>query len=172
MILKTTGLKKSHKDSLSKVTSVAAVRRCFQKFHSIHRKHLCWSLFLIKLQALQPATLFKRYFNTDVFLLILRIFCEQLFYRTLPVAAFDQFEQVSLSNGSVMGIYQSSLVNQEHNMQCFLLKNFVDPVRVHYSHIVSRNHSNTLFIDLTCRKQKLVQNKALQQKLFVLILGF
>ena len=119
------------------------------------------------MQALQLATLFKRYFNTDIFLLILQIFCEQLFYRTLPVAAF-----VSLSNDSVMGIYRSSLVNQEHNMECFLLKNFVDPVRVHYLHIVSRNHSNTLFIDLTCRKQKLVQSKALQQRLFVLILGF
>ena len=30
-------------------------------------KHLCWNIFLIKLQALSPATLLKRHSNTDVF---------------------------------------------------------------------------------------------------------
>ena len=33
--------------------------------------HLCWSLFLIKLKALRPATLLKRDSNAGVFLLIL-----------------------------------------------------------------------------------------------------
>ena len=37
-------------------------------------KHLCWSLFLIKLQALRPAALLTRDSNTGVFLWILRNF--------------------------------------------------------------------------------------------------
>ena len=37
-------------------------------------KHLCWSYFLIKLQASRPATLFKRDCNTGVLLWILRNF--------------------------------------------------------------------------------------------------
>ena len=32
------------------------------------RKHLCWSLSLIKFQALRPTILLKRDFNTGVFL--------------------------------------------------------------------------------------------------------
>ena len=46
-------------------------------------KHLCWSLFLIKLETLWPAVLFqlwpKRDFNTDVLLWILQNFYEQHF---------------------------------------------------------------------------------------------
>ena len=42
-------------------------------------KHLYWSLFLLKLQALRPTTLFKRDSNTGVFLWILRNFVEWLF---------------------------------------------------------------------------------------------
>ena len=56
-------------------------------------------------------------------------------------------------------------------MGWFLLKRFVDLVRVCYLHIIVRNHS-ACFHWLTCRKEKLVQGKALQQRLFVLILGF
>ena len=40
------------------------VLRNFPKFTG---KHVCWNLFLIKLLTLEPATLFKRDFNTDVF---------------------------------------------------------------------------------------------------------
>ena len=32
-----------------------------------HRKHLCYSLFLIKLQTFRPATLLKRNFNTQLY---------------------------------------------------------------------------------------------------------
>ena len=39
-----------------------------KKFANLTGKHLCWSLFLIKLQAFRPATLLKRDFNTGVFL--------------------------------------------------------------------------------------------------------
>ena len=47
------------------------------------RKHMCWSLFLVKMQ---PTTLLKRDSNTGVFLWILEIFETSLFYRTPSVA--------------------------------------------------------------------------------------
>ena len=50
-------------------------------------KQLYWSLFLIKLQAWKTATLLKRDSNTCVFLWILQIFRNSLFYRTPAVAA-------------------------------------------------------------------------------------
>ena len=53
-------------------------------------KHLCWNLFLIKLQA-RPATLLKRDSNTGVSLWTLQKFLQNLFYRTSPVAASDPF---------------------------------------------------------------------------------
>ena len=39
-----------------------------RNFVSFTGKHLCWSLFLIDLQAFRPAALLKRNSNTDVFL--------------------------------------------------------------------------------------------------------
>ena len=45
-------------------------------------KHLCRSVFLIKLQAFKSTTLLKRDSNTGVFLWILRNFQEHLFYKT------------------------------------------------------------------------------------------
>ena len=39
-----------------------------KNFANLTEKHLCWSLFLIKMEALGPATLLKRDSNTDVFL--------------------------------------------------------------------------------------------------------
>ena len=59
-------------------------------------KHLCWSLFLIKLQALRSATSLKRDSITGVFLWIFQIFYEQLFYRTRLVAASGFYEWHSL----------------------------------------------------------------------------
>ena len=44
-----------------------------KKFAILTEKHLCWSLFLIKLQA-RPATLLKRASNTGVSLWVLRHF--------------------------------------------------------------------------------------------------
>ena len=39
-----------------------------KNFANLTEKHLCWSLFLIKMEAWGPATLLKRDSNTDVFL--------------------------------------------------------------------------------------------------------
>ena len=52
-------------------------------------KHLCWDLFLIKLQDCRAATLLKRDSNTIDFLRILQNSYEHLFYRTSLVAASE-----------------------------------------------------------------------------------
>ena len=56
-------------------------------------KHLCWSLFLIKLLARGPGILLKIDFSTGIFLWILRFlwilsFTNSFFYKTPPVTAF------------------------------------------------------------------------------------
>ena len=59
---------------LMKLIFGSSYQRCFVKknvlknFVNLSEKHLCWSLFLIKLQALRPRNLFKKDSNTDVFL--------------------------------------------------------------------------------------------------------
>ena len=56
------------------------------KFRKFHRKYLCWSLFLIKLQAFRPVTLFKKDSNTSVLLWIWEILKKTFFYWTPLVA--------------------------------------------------------------------------------------
>ena len=73
--------------------SRAIVCRCFFKIGSVKtlanftEKQLCLSLFLIKLQRFLAATLFKRYFNTSVFLCNMQIFLVHFFCRQHPLAA-------------------------------------------------------------------------------------
>ena len=55
-----------------------------RNFPIFRGKYLCWSLFLIKLQAFRLAILFKRDSNTCVFLLILLNVLQRLF---LPLIA-------------------------------------------------------------------------------------
>ena len=43
-----------------------------KNFTILTGKHLCWSLFFIKIQAFTSATLLKRDYNTGVFLRVLR----------------------------------------------------------------------------------------------------
>ena len=63
-------------------------RRCSIKKHVLKNlenftgKHVCWSLFSIKLRAFRPATSLKRDSNTGVFLRILRNVLKNLFWRT------------------------------------------------------------------------------------------
>ena len=52
-------------------------------------KHLCWGLFLIKLQNFRPATFLKRDSNTGVSCGYCKIFKNSFFYRTHPVHAPD-----------------------------------------------------------------------------------
>ena len=52
-----------------------------QNLAKLIEKYLCWSLFLINLQAYKPPTLLQRDSNTGVFLWILRKFWKPLFQR-------------------------------------------------------------------------------------------
>ena len=53
------------------------------------RKHLCWGLFLIKLQAFRPATFLKRDSNTGVSCGYCELFKNTFFYRKSLEAASD-----------------------------------------------------------------------------------
>ena len=53
-----------------------------KNFSIFTEKHLCWSLFLIKLQVFRAAALLKRDSNTGFFLWILPNFQKHLFWRT------------------------------------------------------------------------------------------
>ena len=67
-----------------------------------------------------------------------------------------------------MGMRRSSPPHQKHDAAGFPPKRFIDPVRVCYLQIISRNHSNTpLFINLQ-KAKTLVQSKA--ETLFVILL--
>ena len=127
-----------------------------RKFAVFTEKRLYWSPFLLKLQFVRPATLFKRDFNTGVFLWILLNFYErQLFSKKAFGGCIFQFDKVSF----VLGICRSSLLNWKH-VGWFLLRRYADQFRVCYSHIISKNHTSTfLLINM-------------QQRLFVLIWDF
>ena len=75
----------TYKKQPPKVVYKKAVRKNFTMFM---RKHLCWSVFSIKLQAFRPITLLKRESNTGYFLWILQNFQEHLFWRTSANGCF------------------------------------------------------------------------------------
>ena len=59
-----------------------------KNFTNFTGKHLCWSLFLTKLQTFRPTTLLKRDFNTGVFLRNLWKFLKHLFLQNASGACF------------------------------------------------------------------------------------
>ena len=61
-------------------------------------KHLCWNLFLIKLQALRPATLLKRDSNTGVFLWSLPNFKE----KPIVVGVFRGYKMGQISRNRLV----------------------------------------------------------------------
>ena len=67
MVLKAAAQKQSSKQSLPKVNLEAFFKIDFLKNFAAG-KHLCWGLFLIKLQAKRQATLLKRDSSIDIFL--------------------------------------------------------------------------------------------------------
>ena len=70
-------------------------------------KHLCWSLFLPKLQALRPATLLEKDSNTGVFLWIKGKFKEHLIWRTSANSYFLLLRVISISGE----VHQSGKMN-------------------------------------------------------------
>ena len=67
-------------------------KRVLTNFAKFTGKHLCWSLFLITLPALRPATLLKRNSNTVVFLWIWEIFINTFFTEHFKANAFERSE--------------------------------------------------------------------------------
>ena len=61
-----------------------------------------FSLFPVKLQALGPATLFKKDFSTAVFLRILQNFYEKLFLQKTSVASVDLLFLLKNNEGSFL----------------------------------------------------------------------
>ena len=85
-------LSSRHKSSHRKCSIEKAA---FKKFTTFTGKHLCWSLFLIKLRVWRPATLFKRESNTGVFLWILQNF-QEYFSRMLTSSFSFLFSPICL----------------------------------------------------------------------------
>ena len=94
------------------------------------QENICVGLFLIKLQALRPATLLKTGSSTGVFLWILRIFMNSFFYehfQWLPLCLLKSLEEESVEKRSVMknisfNFYQQVLVLVNTEMQIQLCK--------------------------------------------------
>ena len=155
--------------------SEATVRRCslgvVRKCRNICRKaSVLESLFnniagLMGLQIylnLVPKRILTRVFSWEYW----KTFMNSFFYITPLVAALVS---------SMMGICQYSLLNQNKKCGTVSLKKVCRSGQsmlcmIWHVHIISRNHSR--FYWLTCREQKLVQAKTLQERLFVLILAF
>ena len=97
-------------------------------FENLVVKHLCWSLFLIKLEAWMSAVLLKRDSNTGVFLWNMRNFEKHLFYRTLPVAASD-----GLPNRRIFEIFSEGFKNScfqkkvSKRIHIFFVQSFYNP---------------------------------------------
>ena len=152
MILRVTIQKQNSEQLLPKVSTEAFCKIDFLKNFQVG-KHLCWTLFPIKLLAKRQATLLKRDSNAGIFLTIAKFLRAAFFIEHLRWL----FLSVWWSHCSVLGICRHSLLNQKHNVWWFLLKGVADIVRVSSFHIISRNHSNAfLLINLqktkTCSK--------------------
>ena len=69
-----------------------------KNFTIFTEKHLCWSLFLIRLQAWRPATLSKRGSDTGVSCEYHKIFEESFLYRTSLMAASGFLTKLAENN--------------------------------------------------------------------------
>ena len=99
-------------------------------------KHLCWSLFLIKNSFI--STLFQKRLQHRWFLWKLWNFYEHLLLCNTSGDCLCQFDKELLYDGHLPIFSKTKYVG------LFLLKRFVDLVRVCYLHVISRNRSSTL----------------------------
>ena len=116
-------------------------------------KHLCWSLFLIKIKKKEAPT---QLFSWEHCKIVKNSFLHRA--TTTSSGCFYQFGKVA--NCSVLGICRPSLINQNLNVGLFLLKRFVHLYRACSLHIISRNYSSTfLLINMqkanSCSKQNI-----------------
>ena len=117
-------------------------------------KHLCWSLFLIKIKKKEAPT---QLFSWEHCKIVKNSFLHRA--TTTSSGCFYQFGKVA--SCSVLGICRPSLINQNLNVGLFLLKRFVHLYRACSLHIISRNYSSAfLLINMqkanSCSKQNIV----------------
>ena len=98
MILRVTIQKQNSEQLLPKVSTEAFCKIDFLKNFQVG-KHLCWTLFPIKLLAKRQATLLKRDSNAGIFLTIAKFFKSSFFDRAPPVAVFVCLMKSLLSIG-------------------------------------------------------------------------
>ena len=96
MVLKATIQKQSSKQSLRKVHSEADIRRCSSTYmfrkNFATGKHLCWSLFLIKLQVYEKEIPTQR----TCFPVNIAKFLRTTFFTENPGGCFCQFDKVTV----------------------------------------------------------------------------
>ena len=102
-------------------------------------KHLCWSLFLIKIKKKETPT---QLFSWEHCKIVKNSFLHRA--TTTSSGCFYQFGKVA--SCSVLGICRPSLINQNLNVGLFLLKRFVHLYRACSLHIISRNYSSTFLL--------------------------
>ena len=108
----------------------------FKNFSTV--KHLCWRLFLIKLEKEEaPLQVFSCEHS--------EIFSNSFLYRTTTSGGwFYRLDKVA--NCSVLYICRPSFINQKHNVEWFLLKRFAHVWRACSLHIISRNYSDSFLL--------------------------
>ena len=116
-------------------------------------KHLCWSLFLIKIKKKEAPT---QLFSWEHCKIVKNSFLHRA--TTTSSGCFYQFGKVA--SCSVLGICRPSLINQNLNVGLFLLKRFVHLYRACSLDIISRNYSSAfLLINMqkanSCSKQNI-----------------
>ena len=87
-------------------------------------KHLCWSLFLIKLQVWNPVTSLKRDSNTVVFLWYCEIFKKGFFQRTSLVAAFVKTILIKNQQRVVANVKQTCEKNVQSRVLLLYIKKY------------------------------------------------
>ena len=70
------------------VVGKCSVKRCSWKLHKIHRKNLCWSLFLNKVAGLRPGSLLKKRLQHRCFPLNLVKFFNNSFFKNISAGCF------------------------------------------------------------------------------------
>ena len=117
-------------------------------------KYLCWSFFLIKLQAFRLAILLKTDSSKSRFLWNLQNLCKHFFYRILPVAASGNiswalsFLHMRMMNG-VFAWYVFALQRLIHFVACvsFLSISFPFLIFLGFYYLLGCGEEVELFLD-------------------------
>ena len=102
-----------------------------------------------KVTGLEVYNFIKKRIQHRFFLVNIAKFLRELILKNISNGSF------CTSNHKVSNRYWTSFLNQKHDVGWFLLRRFVDLVRLYSLLIISRNHSNTfLLLDLQKNRSK------------------